>query len=168
MTEEVKCLDNCKVKGFVKIYTHDPRYIKSLRDFYIAQNRGLLHLVSKEVDIGDNTITPLGFTVICSVLAGGTSTITHCAVGTGTPTAIALGTEVGTRLAITYKYIINNEFHMDTFYGKNDPNTSSNILTEAGIFNQLAAGGDMYSSKAISITKDTTITMTVSWTWLFA
>lgn len=163
MTEEVKCKDNFKVKGTVKIYTFPSNLVPTYQDY--------LKLQDKEkylVDQGDNTITALGFTVICSILAGGSNTITHCAVGTGSPTSIALGTEVGTRLAITYKYIINNEFHMDTFYGKNDPNTSSNILTEAGIFNQLAAGGDMYSSKAISITKDTTITMTVSWTWLFA
>jgi len=163
MTEEVICKDNGKVKGFVKIYVFPSDLIPTYQDY--------LKLQDKEkyvIPQGDNTITPLGFTVICSILAGGTNTITHCAVGTGSPSSIALGIEVGTRIAITYKYIINNEFHLDTFYGKNDPNASSNVLTEAGLFNQLAAGGDMYSSKTISITKDTTITMIVSWTWSFA
>jgi len=163
MTEEVKCLDKCKVKGFAKIYAFPAYLVPTYQDYLNLKDKE-----KYEANQGDNTITTLGFTAICVVLAGGTSTITHCAVGTGTPTAIALGTEIASRLAITYKNIINNQFIMDTFYGKNDPNTSSNVLTEAGIFNQLAAGGDMYSSKAISITKDTTITMVVSWTWSFA
>ena len=157
MTEEVKA------KGYLKIYTFPAELIPDYESY--------LKLSNKEEYLrfeGQNTISSLGFNVIPIILSGGTNTITHAAVGTGSPTTTALGTEVGTRVAVTYKYAINNEFHVDTFYGKSDPNASSNILTEAGLFNQLAAGGEMYSSKAISITKDNTITMILAWLWSFA
>lgn len=162
MIEEIKCNDNSTVKGTVKIYTFPSDLVPTYQDY--------LKLEDKEkylVEQGNNTISSLGLTTICIILAGGTDTITHCAVGTGTPTATTLGTEVGTRVAITHKYIINNEYHLDTFYAKTDPNSSSNVLTESGLFSQLAVGGEMYCSKAISITKNTSITMIVSWTWTF-
>jgi len=162
MIEEIKCLDSVKVKGDVNIYLFPAELVPDFESY--------LKLKDKEkyrTPQGKNTIQAIGLTLICSILAGGSNTITHCAVGTGSPSTTALGTEVGTRVAITYKYIIGAEFHMDTFYGKTDPNSSSNVLTETGIFNQLAVGGEMYSSKTIAITKDTTITMVVAWTWSF-
>jgi len=162
MSEELSVNDKLKIKGYVKIYQFPSDLVKTYDD-YLKLECKEKYLVHK----GKNTLTTPGMAIICQILGGGTSDISHCAVGTGTPSASALGTEVGTRIAITHKYPINNEYHLDTFYGKNDPNTSSNILTETGIFNALT-GGTMYSSKTISITKNTTITMTVAWTWSLA
>src|SRR3990167_7564986 len=95
-----------------------------------------------------------------------TNIIDYAGVGTGSPSSTALGTEVGTRVAISYHYAINNEYHLDTFYGKNDPNTSSNILTEAGLFSA-SSSGDMYCSKTISFTKTTSVTLLLAWYWSF-
>jgi len=164
--KKINMSEELKVKGHVRIYTFPAELVPDYQTY--------LKLQDKEKYLrfeGDNTISSLGFNLIAIILSGGTNTMTHTGVGTGSPTTTALGTEVGTRMVIASvgsKYAINNEYHIDTFYGKNDPNSSSNILTEAGIFNQLAVGGEMYSSKAISITKDNTITMVLAWLWSFA
>ena len=154
--------ETCKVKGNVKLYAFPADLVPTYEDY--------LKLEDKEkylVNQVDNTITTIGFNVIPIILSGGTNTIDYAGVGTGSPSATALGTEVGTRVAISYHYAINNEYHLDTFYGKNDPNTSSNALTEAALFNQLAAGGDMYCSKTISFTKTTSVTLLLAWYWSF-
>jgi len=160
--KKINMSEELKVKGHVKIYTFPAELVPDYKTYLKLQNKE--EYLKYE---GDNTISSLGINLIAIILSGGTNTITHTGVGTGSPSTTALGTEVGTRIAVTYKYAINNEFHMDVFYGKNDPNASSNILTEAGIFNQLAAGGEMYASKTISITKDNTITMILAWFWSF-
>ena len=155
--------ETSNVNGYVKIYAFPAEEVPDYETY--------LKLSDKEkylVGASDNTITTLGFNLIPIILSGGTNTFTHCAVGTGSPSGTALGTEVGTRISIAYKYAIQNEYHMDIFYGKNDPNTSSNVLTEAGLFNQLAAGGEMYCSNTISFTKSTAVTMVVAWLWSFA
>jgi hypothetical protein len=159
---EIKINDNCFPKGYVNIYAFPADEVPDYETYLKLKDREK-YLINK----GNNTIHQLGLNLIPIVLSGGANTISHCAVGTGSPSTTALGTEVGTRIAVTYKYSINNEFHVDTFYGKNDPNTSSNDLTEAGLFNQLAAGGEMYSSKTISFTKSTSVTMVIAWAWSF-
>ena len=161
MSEELK--ENITVKGFVKIYSFPADEVPDYQTYLKLKDKEK-YLVKED----HNTITSLGFNIIPIIMTGGTDTITHCAVGTGSPSATALGTEIATRVAITYKFAINNEMHFDTFYGKNDPDSSSNILTEAGLFNQSAAGGEMYSSNTISFTKDTAVTLLIAWVWSFA
>ena len=160
--EKVMVEETCKVKGNVKLYAFPADLVPDYETY--------LKLPDKEkyvVEQGDNTITTLGFNVIPIILSGGTNTIDYAGVGTGSPSATALGTEVGTRVAISYHYAINNEYHLDTFYGKNDPNTSSNALTEAGLFSA-SSSGDMYCSKTISFTKTTSVTLLLAWYWSFA
>ena len=161
--KKVNMIEEIKVKGHVKIYCFPAELVPDYETYLKLPNKEDYLKGEK-----DNTISSLGINLITIILSGGTNTMTHCAVGTGSPTTTALGTEVGTRVAVTYKYAINNEYHIDTFYGKNDPNSSSNVLTESGIFNQLAAGGEMYCSNTISITKTTSITMVIAWLWSFA
>ena len=159
--EKVMVEETCKVKGNVKLYAFPADLVPDYETY--------LKLPDKEkyvVEQADNTITTLGFNVIPIILSGGTNTIDYAGVGTGSPSATALGTEVGTRVAISYHYAINNEYHLDTFYGKNDPNTSSNILTEAGLFSA-SSSGDMYCSKTISFTKTTSVTLLLAWFWNF-
>ena len=160
--DKIMVEETCKVKGNVKLYAFPADLVPDYETY--------LKLPDKEkyvVEQADNTITTLGFNVIPIILSGGTNTIDYAGVGTGSPSATALGTEVGTRVAISYHYAINNEYHLDTFYGKNDPNTSSNALTEAGLFSALTSG-DMYCSKTISFTKTTSVTLLLAWYWSFA
>src|SRR3989304_5737770 len=159
--EKVMVEETCKVKGNVKLYAFPADLVPDYETY--------LKLPDKEkyvVEQGDNTITSLGFNIIPIILSDGTNTIDYAGVGTGSPSATALGTEVGTRVAISYHYAINNEYHLDTFYGKNDPNTSSNVLTEAALFSALTSG-DMYCSKTISFTKTPSVTLLLAWYWNF-
>ena len=162
---KIKLYEKIKVIGHVKVYLFPADLVPDKETFKkLTDEEKSKYLVADD----HNTITLFGLNLIPIILSGGTNTLLFCAVGTGTPTATALGAEIAARVGVTWDYAINNEYHIDTFYGKFEPDSVSHVLTETGLFNQLAAGGEMYASKTISFTKDTTVTMAVQWTWSFA
>jgi hypothetical protein len=160
-TTEIKINDNCFPKGYVKLYSFPADEVPDYETYLKLEDKEKYY-----VEGSKNTITNLGKNIIPIILSGGVNSINYCGVGTGSPSAVALGTEVGTRVLIAYDYAIQNEYHLDTFYGKNDPNTSSNDLTEAAMFD-LSTGGEMYASNTISFTKSTANTLLIAWSWIF-
>lgn len=87
---------------------------------------------------------------------------THGAVGTGTPSGTALGAELGARTVLATK---TRSGAIITMTWTVPAGTSTGALTEAGIFDQLAAGGNMFVSNTFAvINKGASDTLAVTWT----
>ena len=118
----------------------------------------------------DNLVTTAGKTSIASRLRGSTTlgTITYCAVGTdATAPDVAdtvLGTEIGRKL-VSVRTSASNVATFQTFYQTSEANGT---LAEAGLFGDLATGvadsGTLFCHTAISKTKTSSETLTISWT----
>lgn len=111
-----------------------------------------------------NTVTTSGKNGLADqILAAPTlAKPTHMAVGSGTPAANALGVEISPRVAFTSKTRANA---VVTVVGTFPAGTGTGALTEAGWFDQLAAGGQMWCSTSFSvINKGASDSLVINWT----
>lgn len=87
---------------------------------------------------------------------------THMAVGTGTPSGTALGVEVSPRVANTSK---NRSTNVVTIVADFAAGVGTGALTEAGTFDQLATGGNMFMSASFAVVnKLAADTLQITWT----
>jgi hypothetical protein len=125
----------------------------------------------KSVDKLDNMVVTLGKIGIASGLMGDTTKgyITYCAVGTSTTapalTDTALIAELARKL-ISTREVNSNSAVFTTYFGTSEANGT---LREAGLFGDSTASltansGRLYCRLAISRTKSSADTLTISWT----
>lgn len=97
-----------------------------------------------------NTVTTSGKNGIADQILASPSLAkpTHMALGTGSPAANALGAEVSPRAVFTSKTRANA---VVTVVGDFAAGSNTGALTEAGWFDQLAAGGQMWCSASFAV-----------------
>ena len=119
--------------------------------------------LKEEAIVHNTTTTYLKNSAADQLLASPTlNKPTHGAVGTGTPSGTALGTELGARTVLATKTRSTNVVTMTWTV---PAGTSTGALTESGIFDQLALGGNMFVSATFSvINKGASDTLAVTWT----
>jgi len=116
----------------------------------------------------ENTVTALGDAHVADQMSDqGNTAMSHMAVGTGTPTATALQTELD-RNALTSTTQGTGGDDNDVIYvGTWAAGDGTGAITEAGIFNDPAAGTMFVSASFAVINKGAGDTLTITWTVSF-
>ena len=159
-----------KITGYVESRGYDARYIKTYKDYLIAENRGLLDQVTIWKDIGKNLVVDSGTRQIIDILVQSNSNFpTHCQNGTGTNsvvnTDVDLQTPTTPRLAISRAYRNGFTANFETFFGTADENA---VWAETSLWTALTSGimlcRKLYAS---TFNKTSANTATVKWIWTF-
>ena len=124
-------------------------------------------LTNEIVYEGYNKVTNNGLAWIADQLSAGSGNpISHVAVGTGTLNDDGTDTELDselTRVAITSNTPSSNSFTVVASFGAG---VGTGSLTELGLLNA-SSGGTLIAAKVINITKESTDSYTVNWTFTF-
>lgn len=112
-----------------------------------------------------NLVVNSGLAFIASRMAGTSAAVmSHMAIGAGTANAAAgdttLGLELG-RVALTSTTVTANSVAYAATFG---PGVATGAVTEAGIFNDGAAGTMLCRTKFNVVNKDVGDTMAITWT----
>ncbi len=146
----MELIDRFGIKGKVDIVLYGPDgRIKDERHIY-------------------NTVTALGDAYVADRLSDcGVAAMTHMAVGTGTPTATALQTELDRNALTSTTQGAGGDDNDVIYVGTWAAADGTGALTEAGIFNDPAAGTMFVSASFGVITKAAADSLVITWTVTF-
>ncbi len=115
-----------------------------------------------------NTVTALGDAYVADRLSdAGVAAMSHMAVGTGTPTATALQTELDRNALTSTTQGAGGDDNDVIYVGTWVAGDGTGALTEAGIFNDPAAGTMFVSASFGVITKAAADSLVITWTVTF-
>lgn len=146
----MKQRDKFQIKGRIQIRLFGPDgKLKDYRDIH-------------------NTVTALGDAFVADQMSDkGVGVMSHMAVGTGTPTATALQTELDRNALTSTTQGAGGDDNDVIYVGTWVAGDGTGALTEAGIFNDPAAGTMFVSASFAVINKGALDSLVVTWVCTF-